>query len=167
MKNEKLLLRRVDILLLMMRDEFPSQLCFQRVSGWSFTARGEGRGHHSHQSPWLIAAVWLAYLTRMPAWHSIGWPIQGRGPPEDMTTPEKIAHKRRRLQSPFNQQSCVSLLFHHSCHCYYVIFLTRPSRLREQHCFPADSPAVCVMFAARAAAFVRPSLFLSHVHYVL
>lgn len=40
----------------------------------------------------------------------------------------------------FNLHNSASLLFHYSCHCYYVIFLTRQSHLREQHCFPADSP---------------------------
>lgn len=44
-----------------------------------------------------------------------------------------------------NLHNSASLLFHYSCHCYYVIFLTSRSRLREQHCLPADSPVkVCL-----------------------
>lgn len=52
----------------------------------------------------------------------------------------KIAFGAATTQTLFNLQNSASLLFHYYCHCYYVIFLIRRSRLREQHCFPADSP---------------------------
>lgn len=49
--------------------------------------------------------------------------------------------RRGRLPEPsLPPPSRVPPLFHHSCHCYYVIFLTRPSRLREQHYPPLPPP---------------------------
>lgn len=58
--------------------------------------------------------------------------IGGRGHRQEIAHRGGDASLNRSLPPP----SCVPPLFHHSCHCYYVIFLTRPSRLREQHCPP-------------------------------
>lgn len=63
-------------------------------------------------------------------------PTQGQEPPGNMAT---LTGETSPIPS-LTPQTSVPLLFHHSCHCYYVIFLTRPSCLREQHCFCADSP---------------------------
>lgn len=69
-------------------------------------------------------------------------PTQGQVPPGNMAALTKETSPIPSL----TPQTSVPLLFHHSCHCYYVIFLTRPSCLREQHCFSADSPEcdVCI-----------------------
>lgn len=63
-------------------------------------------------------------------------PQPAQVPPGNMATLTKETSPIPSL----TPQTSVPLLFHHSCHCYYVIFLTRPSCLREQHCFSADSP---------------------------
>lgn len=59
---------------------------------------------------------------------------RGRGPHWKLTFGPTTSQTSRNLQKS------ASLLFHYSCHCYYVVFLTRRPRLREQHCSPADSP---------------------------
>lgn len=75
----------------------------------------------------------------MPAQDHNGGPLWFTGHRGDMATLE--AHLwSRHLQNLLNLQNTSSLRFHYSCHCYYVIFLTRWSRLREHYCFRADSP---------------------------
>lgn len=94
-------------------------------------------------------------------------PTQGQVPPGNMAALTKETSPIPSL----TPQTSVPLLFHHSCHCYYVIFLTRPSCLREQHCFSADSPEcdVCISCSFcrhKAAPEVAPPLCFSAMCFV-
>lgn len=80
------------------------------------------------------------------------------GPPVD---PRRSLTNETR---PSPSTTCsVSLHSHHSCHCYYVIFLTRPSRLRKQRSHLADSPAPDVRRkGVSCCSLSRFGLFVSH-----
>lgn len=170
MKNERLPLRRVDILLLMMRDEFPSQLCFQRVSGSSFTAQG-GRAP--------LPSISRAYSRRMVALPDQNActecrrPSQGRSHQGIGATLEAHLWSSHHPDLPEPAEQCfTSVPLFLSLLCHFSNKAVTCERAALLSCWqPCET-----MFGAGASAapFVdtkllqrfHPSVLLSHVHYV-